>query len=44
MRYQANEKTKRSKGAPRRQKWLLNGVVYPNRAALIAALKERAGQ
>ena len=41
MRYQANEKTKRSKGAPRRQKWLLNGVTYPNRAALIEALKKR---
>ena len=44
MRFQANEKTKRSKGAPRRQKWVLNGVTYPSRAALIAALKERAGQ
>lgn len=42
MKYQAREKTKRSKGAPRRQKWLLNGVTYSNRAALLAAIKERA--
>lgn len=41
MRYQTREKTNRSKGAPRRQKWLLNGVTYPNRAALLEALKKR---
>lgn len=34
-------KTSRSKPTPRRQRWLLSGKAYPNRAAYLEALKAR---